>query len=50
MKKYRNLTVVLPSELHAWIMEYKKRCYISLSALVTDLISKWKESRTNEIL
>ena len=43
MNKYKNLTVVLHIELYSWLMVYKKRRYISLSALVTDLIRGWKE-------
>lgn len=43
MNKYKNLTVVLPTELYSWLIAYKKRRYISLSALVTDLIKEWRE-------
>lgn len=42
MRNYANLTVTIPKELYHWLMAYKKRRYISLSALVTDLIKKWK--------
>lgn len=43
MNKYKNLTVVLPTELYSWLIAYKKRRYISLSALVTDLLKGWRE-------
>ena len=44
MNKYKNLTVVLPVELYNWLMTYKKRRYISLSALVTDLLKGWRKN------
>lgn len=43
MRNYANLTVTLPRELYNWLMVYKKRHYISLSALVTDLLKGWRE-------
>lgn len=42
MRNYSNLTVTVPRELYGWLMAYKRRHYVSLSALITSLIDKWK--------
>lgn len=46
MRNYANLTVTLPRELYNWLLGYKKRRYISISALVSDLISKWRREQS----
>lgn len=37
-----NLTVTIPSELLAWLREYKHKKCISISALVAQLIKQWR--------
>lgn len=38
-----NLTVTIPSELLAWLRDYKQRKCISISAFVAQLIQKWRD-------
>lgn len=49
MRNYANLTITLPRELYNWLMGYKKRHYVSLSALITGLLGDWKEKKSDEI-
>lgn len=37
-----NLTVTIPSELLAWLRDYKQRKCISISAFVAQLIKQWR--------
>ena len=42
MVNFKNLTLTIPKELFNWLKEYKKQNYVSLSAIITDLIQEWR--------
>ena len=44
MKNYSNITFTVPHELAEWLKEYKKRHFVSLSAVITKLIQDWRET------
>ncbi len=45
MRNYANLTLTIPHDLADWLKEYKRRHCLSLSAVVTKLLEKWRSDK-----
>lgn len=43
-----NLTVTIPSELLAWLRDYKTQKCISISALIARLIEQWRSEEDDQ--
>lgn len=48
-RNHRNLTVTIPKEIYHLVQDYKKKHFISISAVVSQLISKWVKSKGEKI-
>lgn len=43
-----NLTVTIPSELLAWLRDYKQRKCISISAFIGKLLQEWRDKENGK--
>ena len=42
MRTYTNLTLTVPNDLADWLKEYKRQHCVSLSAVITKILEKWR--------
>jgi hypothetical protein len=45
MRNYSNLTLTIPHDLADWLKEYKRQHCISLSAVITKILEKWRQQK-----